>query len=265
MRILRKTLKDELPITIVFCVILTFTIFLIIQEFAIARHLDFSSFIRSDLPDPIKRIASKILVLNVFGGYLHIVASVNWIIVAGIFVSLVSSSLISKEMEKKTLPLVLAHPISRFQVILQKYMAFILYLAVISGFSLLGFYLGIYRGFISVPYNMKFVAQTVLNGFTFFMALSGVGLLSSVVFSEQKRAAISTMLYFFLSYLAFFLGAFSPRWETVKNYTLFRFFNTEKLLFYYVFSWKDCASLVLICSILFIISAIIFQRKDISA
>ncbi len=263
MFILKKTLKDEFLITVIFCLILTVSIFLVIQEFSIARHLDFSSFIK-DVPGPFKKLAEKFLVLNVFGGYLHIVAAVNWIIISGIFVSLVSSSLISKESEKKTLALLLAHPVNRFQIILQKYLGFILYLVLICGFSFLGFYLGIYKGSLDVPYDMKLVAKAMINGFSFFMALSGVGVLASVIFTEQKKASISTMLYFFLSYLSFFLGAFSPRWAIVKNWTLFRFFNTENLFFWGRFERLDCVYLIIIAFILFVLSSIIFQMKDIS-
>ena len=263
MYIFRKTLRDEFLITLVFCVILAISIFLVIQEFTIARHLDFSSFIK-DVPGPFKKLAEKFLVLNVFGGYLHIVAAVNWIIISGIFVSLVSSSLISKEAEKKTLPILLAHPVNRFQIILQKYLGFIIYLIFISAFSYLGFYLGIKHGYIDVPYNMTYVFRAMLNGFAFFMALSGVGILASVIFNEQKKASISTMLYFFLSYLSFFLGAFSPRWAQIKNFTLFRYFNTEELFFWGRFNKTYCIYLVVISIILFIISSIIFQMKDIN-
>lgn len=264
MFILKKTLKDEFLITVVFCIILAVSIFLVIQEFSIARHLDFSSFIK-DVPGPFKKLAEKFLVLNVFGGYLHIVAAVNWIIIAGIFVSLVSSSLISKESEKKTLPILLAHPVNRFQIILQKYAGFTLYLILICAFSFLGFYLGIYHGSLSVPYDMKLVSKAMLNGFSFFLALSGVGVLASVIFTEQKKASISTMLYFFLSYLSFFLGAFSPRWAVVKDWTLFRFFNTENLFLWGRFDRNDCIWLIGISAALFIVSSIIFQIKDINS
>lgn len=264
MRIFRKTLQDEWLITIIFCLILAGSIFLVIQEFAIARNLDFSAFIQN-VPAPMQKLAKTFLILNVFGGYLHIVASVNWIIVAGIFVSLVSSSLIAREVEKKTLPIVLAHPVGRFGVIAWKYLAFVFYMALVCIFSFLGFYLGIYHGFINVPYSIKIIARTVINGFAFFLALSGVGLFASVIFSEQKRASISTMLYFFLSYLAFFLGAFSKRWSIIKDLTFFRFFNTEELLYFGRFNYMNCIYLLGICLVLFTISAFIFHKKDISS
>lgn len=263
MHIFIKTLKDESVITLVFCIILALTIFLIIQEFAIARHLDFSALI-DKVPGPLKKIAETFLVLSVFGGYLHIIASVDWIIISGIFVSLVSASLISREAEKKTLGLLIAHPVSRFSIISQKYFAFIIYLIIISLFSFLGFYLGIYHGVINVPYSMKIIARTIFNGFAFFFALSALGLLFSVFFSEQKKASIATMLYFFLSYLAFFLGAFSPRWALVKKLTLFQFFNTEALLFYGKFNLWNCIFLFIIGIILYILAVVIFYRKDIS-
>lgn len=264
MFILRKTLKDELTITVIFCIILAVTIFFVIQEFAIARHLDFSSFIQN-VPEPLRKIANTFLVLNVFGGYLHIVASVNWIIIAGIFVSLVSASLISKEAEKKTLTLLMAHPVSRFSIISQKYFAFVFYLAVVCLFSYLGFYLGINHGYINVPYSMKMIQHTILNGFAFFFALSGVGITMSVIFNEQKKASIAVMLYFFISYLSFFLGAFSPRWSFIKDYTLFRFFNTEDLLFAGKFYPSNCFFLILIGFLLFITASFFFNRKDISS
>jgi len=263
MHIFIKTLKDESIITLIFCIILALTIFLIIQEFAIARHLDFSELI-AKVPGPLKKIAESFLVLSVFGGYLHIVASVDWIIISGIFVSLVSASLISREAEKKTLGLLIAHPVSRFSIISQKYFAFLFYLVIVCLFSFLGFYLGIYHGVINVPYSMIIIAKTIFNGFAFFFALSAFGLLFSVFFSEQKKASIATMLYFFISYLSFFLGAFSPRWAFIKKFTLFQFFNTETLLFYGKFSIWNCVMLFVIGIFLYVLAVVVFYKKDIN-
>ena len=263
MHIFRKTLKEEFFITIIFCIVLCAAIFLIIQEFAVARHLDFSAFM-DKVPPPLRKMASSFLVMNIFGGYLHVIASVCWIIISGIFVSLVSASLISKELEKKTLPLVLAHPVSRFSIITQKYAAYIFYLVIVCLFSWLGFYLGIKHGVLNMPYNMKFINQALFNGFCFFFALSGFGLFMSVIFTEQKKASIASMLYFFLSYLSFFLGAFSDTWAKVRDFTLFRFFNTEQLFYWGSFNQKNCIFLIIIGIAMYIISTLIFRHRDIS-
>lgn len=70
------------------------------------------------------------------------------------------------------------------------------------------------------------------------------------------------MLFFLLSYLSFFLGAFSEKWEKVKNFTLFKFFDTEKLFLSAKFQWQNCLALLIITIIFLTISAVIFQRKD---
>jgi ABC-type transport system involved in multi-copper enzyme maturation permease subunit len=108
------------------------------------------------------------------------------------------------------------------------------------------------------------VFQASLNGFCFFFALSGVGLFTSVIFTEQKKASIASMLYFFLSYLSFFLGAFSDKWAKIRDFTLFRFFNTEQLFYWGSYNQKNCIFLLAIGVVLFIISALIFQKRDIS-
>ncbi|MCE1245744.1 MAG: ABC transporter permease subunit [Firmicutes bacterium] len=263
MHIFRKTLKEDFLITLIFCIVLCASIYLIIQEFAVARNLDFSSFM-DKVPEPLKKMASSFLVMNIFGGYLHVITSVCWIIISGIFVSLVSASLISKELEKKTLPLVLAHPVSRFGVISQKYAAYVFYLIIVCLFSWLGFYAGIKHGVLHMPYNVKFINQALFNGFCFFFALSGFGLFMSVIFTEQKKAAIASMLYFFLSYLSFFLGAFSEKWAVVRDFTLFRFFNTEHLFYWGSYNQKNCIFLLAIGVVMFIISSLVFRQRDIS-
>lgn len=262
MTIFFKTLREEFLITLIFSIILILSIFLVIQEFSIARQLDFSQFVKN-VPGPLKKIAETFLVLNVFGGYLHIVASVAWVILTSIYVCLMASGLISREVENKTMGLLLAHPVGRIQVILEKYAAAVLYLLIITFSAFLGFYLGTYHGSINVPYKVYRYLIVTVNGFAFFLCLAAVSLFFSVLFNQHKKAAAGALLVFMLSYLSFFLGAFSPRWAKIKKYTLFKFFNTEKLFMTTEFQWENVTNLLIISLIFLVLAVILFKRKDI--
>jgi ABC-2 type transport system permease protein len=262
MHIFRKTLKDEFLFTLVFSLAISVILFLVIQEFAIARHLDFSGFI-GKVPDVLKPIAEKFLVLNIFGGYLHIVASVYWIIFTAFYTCMTFSGLVSREVERKTIPLLLSHPVSRLRVIGEKYAASVIFLVVVVFFAYVGFYTGTFHGYVDVPYSARMLIVATSSGLAFFLALSSISLFFSVVFNEYKKAAVVSLLFFLLSYLAFFLGAFSPRWAQVKQFTLFRFFDTEKLFMMTEFQTGNIISLLVISIVFVILTVLLFNRKDI--
>jgi ABC-2 type transport system permease protein len=264
MKIFQKTLREEFLITLIFCILLSAGIYLVIQEFAVARQLDFS-YLTERVPDPLKKIAEAFLVLNVFGGYLHIVASVAWIMIGSVYTCVIFSGLVARETEQKTLPLLIAHPVGRTQLLLEKYLAAVIYLFLINLAALAGFYLGTYHGLVNVPYQAYRFVYISINGAMFFLALSSLTLLLSVVFKEHKKAAITSLIFFLVSYLTFFLAAFSPKWAKIKAFTLFRFFDTEKLFMSTQFQWGNCTALLIITVILLLISGIIFHCKDLDS
>ncbi len=261
MKIFKKTLREELFITIIFCILLAGGLFLVIQEFEVARHLDFS-YITQNVPPAVRRMAEAFLVLNIFGGYLHIVASVAWIMIGSVWVCLIFSGLVARETEQKTLALLMAHPVSRVRVLAEKYLAATLYTILLVLCAFVGFYTGTFHGAVDVPYKAYRFVYVSINGLMYFIALSSVALLFSVIFNDHKKAAITSMLFFLMSYLSFFLGAFSPKWEKVKNLTFFRFFDTEKLFMSTRFQWANCTALLIITLIFLVLAGVIFHFKD---
>ncbi|MFP4497164.1 MAG: ABC transporter permease [Vulcanimicrobiota bacterium] len=263
MAIFRKTLKEEFIITLVFCVVLPITIFFAIQEFQVAKYLDFSQFIQ-DVPGPLKKIAESFLVLNVFGGYLHIVVCVNWIIITSFYICVVSSGLIAREYEQKTLGLLLSYPVSRLRVILEKYLGSVFYLFLMVAAGFLGFYVGTYHGILNVPYEVSRFLVITANGFAFFLCLASISLFFSVLFTEHQKAAVASLLFFFLSYSVYFLGAFSSKWAKVRQFTLFRYFDTEKLCMASDLKWGNIQALIIIAMVFLAVSVVIFHKKDIT-
>lgn len=261
MKIFIKTLKEEFFITVIFSILLAAGIYLVIQEYAVARHLDFS-YITDKVPEPVRKMTNAFLVINIFSGYLHIVASVAWIMIGSVWVCLIFSGLISREAEQKTLGLLMSHPVGRVGVLLEKYLAGVLYTIILVFCAYAGFYTGTYHGIVDVPYSPQRFIYVSINGLMYFIALSSVATFFSVIFREHKKSAITSMLFFLLSYLSFFLGAFSLKWEKVKSYTLFKYFDTEKLFLAAKFQWQNCLALLIITVIMLSLSAVIFIRKD---
>jgi len=184
------------------------------------------------------------------------------LLIGSIYTCVIFSGLIARETEQKTIGLLLAHPVGRTGVLLEKYLAAVVYLLLMVIFAFLGFYLGTYHGVVNVPYKAYRFVYVSINGFMFYLALSSIALLFSVIFKEHKKAAIGSLLFFLLSYLSFFLGAFSPRWEKVKAFTLFRFFDTEKLFMSTKFQWGNCTALLFISIAILCIAAFIFNKRD---
>ena len=80
--------------------------------------------------------------MNTYAGFVAVEAyELFWILILGILVGFVAASLISREVEGKTIDLLMSNPVSRRQLVLQKYLGivpFILFVNIATMLTVMG-------------------------------------------------------------------------------------------------------------------------------
>ncbi|NHI94233.1 MAG: hypothetical protein EAX96_17205 [Candidatus Lokiarchaeota archaeon] len=186
---------------------------------------------------------------------------------AGIFMVYIASSLLSQEVEEKTIDLALTKPIKRYQFLGSKIYFLAVFIGAILGVTFLLVTLGVLTSPTFLEYGMYLdrLWATYLITTLFLMALSMITFLFSTIFLKSKKSLAFGIAVFFTMY---FITSFAPYMqdaELIKFISIFTYFNPTQYLVHangFVF-FRDLIIMSSVNTALIIGSLLIFNKKDI--
>ncbi|WP_458185281.1 ABC transporter permease subunit [Haladaptatus sp. NG-WS-4] len=184
-----------------------------------------------------------------------------WLLLLGIYVAYVAGGLIAGDVERDRLDILLATPISRSKVLIEKFVSLlptVLVLNVVVGAV-------VYGSIVAVGESVSFadVAMVHLLSIPYLLTCGAIGLLLSVVFDRAdiaQRGGLGAVFALFLldsvaeSAGIDWLGAVSPT----------RYYDPTAILVAGEYDWTGAAILFGGTVALVLVSQALFQRKDIA-
>ena len=213
------------------------------------------------IPDSIMAIAGGADMTTASGWYTGEIYS----IVAPFAVIFVAISSTSKafggEMENKTIGLVVANPIARTRLAIDKVMATVIHVSVAAAFIGLGTWLGgAVSGLDLVTSNI--VAITLMMGLL-ACAVGGIALVISIV---TGRGTVALLIAALVAFLAYAWSSFLPMAESVAELAWLspwhHYIATDPLGS--GMDWASAALLATIAVVLMVLGVALFKRKDIA-
>ncbi len=154
--------------------------------------------------------------------------SLVWpILLIGLVVSL-SSAFLSGEIEKGTIGILLSQPVSRAKIFLGKFLAGIVYLiifviiSVLSVFPLAKIY--------NISYQGENQLKLALVGFLFGLAIFGLSMLFSAIFSEKGKATFTVIGILIVMYFINIIALLKDSLDKLKYFSFFYYFNYTDIL-----------------------------------
>ena len=185
-------------------------------------------------------------------------------ILAGFFPLIFASETIAGEMEKGMMDMLLAQPISRSRVLLAKFTAIAILLAVlcVACFTILVAAVALYLPQSPSIYGY---ASTFLNGYLLLLVIAALGFLCSSLTDSQRASLSVSITVVILSYIFYEgLSAFKiAPWFT--RLMPFHYANPIKTLASRQIDWWDNLILTVMMAICLSLALVVFQRKDIAA
>ncbi|WP_227375567.1 ABC transporter permease subunit [Haladaptatus halobius] len=184
-----------------------------------------------------------------------------WLLMLGIYVAYVAGNLIAGDVERDRLDILLAAPISRSKVLVEKFVSLlstILVLNVVVGVVVYGSIVAIGESISAAD-----VAMVHLLSIPYLLACGAIGLLLSVIFNRAdlaQRGGLGAVFALFLldsvseSADVDWLGAISPT----------RYYDPTAILVSGEYDWMGAAVLLVGTVALVLVSRAIFRRKDIA-
>jgi ABC-2 type transport system permease protein len=186
-----------------------------------------------------------------------------WAAMVAIYAVFAAGGIVAREVERGTMDLILAQPLSRTRLVLSKFAVFLTGVAVIA----LGSLLGILAGIVLTSEKMSLgnTALALLQGSSLVLAVGSYSLLFSCLTLDARRTLLLSGTITSALYILNFTAPALKSYTWVGRLSLFHYFAPESILRTGQLDWCGLGifwGLALLCLAL---SLAIFLRRDIVA
>lgn len=195
-------------------------------------------------------------------GFLNIeMYQIFWVLILGIIIGFIAASMISKEIEGKTFDLLMSNPLSRKQIIVEKFLGLVPMVLIIN----LGALLTIIGSTIAIGENLNFYYLFLTHSVSvlYFLAIISLGLFISTIFDEKMKASIVTMAIVVGMFILDSIAQMIPDYDYIGYFSLKNYYKPfETLKFGKVYS-TGVIVLIVFTAIVLAVTMIYFEHKDI--
>jgi ABC-2 type transport system permease protein len=184
-----------------------------------------------------------------------------WMLILGIIIGFVAASLMSKEIEGKTIDMLMSNPVSRKQIVLEKYLGLIPMLLLINFATMLTI-MGVTLA-INEELNFIYLFLTHVVSIPYFLAVLGIGILISVIIDEKMKASIIMIAILVGMFVFRSISLMIPDYENLGLVTISHYFNPYDILKYGHVDIVGLIVLIIIAIWSLLASMIYFEHKDI--
>lgn len=167
--------------------------------------------------------------MDSYVGFLNIeLYQIFWILILGILIGFIAASIISKEIEAKTIDLFMSNPVSRKQIVFEKYLGLIPMILIINFATMFAVY-GITLA-IGEEINFTNLFMTHVVSIPYFLAITGIGLLISVIIDEKMKASIIMIAILVGMFVLRSISLMIPNYEAMGYISLTHYYNPADIL-----------------------------------
>ena len=167
--------------------------------------------------------------MNTYAGFVAVEAyEIFWILILGILIGFVAASLISREIEGKTIDLLMSNPVSRKQLVLEKYLGiipFILLVNIATMLTVMGITVAI-----GEELNFGYLALTHAVSVIYFLTIASIGILISVIIDEKMKASIVTIAIVVGMFVFDSVSRLIPDYELLGSLSLTKYYVPTDIL-----------------------------------
>lgn len=185
-----------------------------------------------------------------------------WVIVMTAFSISIATGAIASEIEKGTMELLLAQPVSRRSLLLTRHLFFELGLLFLIGATLIPIAIG--SPLVNGDMNHLGLLAFVVPSFLFFTAIGSSTFFFSVLFNSRGTAIFVSLGIIIISYALDILAKINDTIGNAHFLSIFYYWDPYRYLHDIDFAWGDLAVLVAITLISTAAAVYRFERRDIA-
>jgi ABC-2 type transport system permease protein len=195
-------------------------------------------------------------------GFLNLeLYQIFWLMILAIMLGFIAASSLSKEIEGKTIDLLMSNPVSRKQIIFEKFVGLIPMFLIIN----LGTMIAVMGVTVVINEELNFTNLALVHivSIPYFLAVISIGLLISVILNEKMKAAIVMIAVIVGMYVVESLSQMAPDYEAMGYVSLNHYFNPYDALKFGEVELSGVLVLIAVAVVCLAASLIYFEHKDI--
>ncbi len=198
-----------------------------------------------------------------YPGFLNVeLYQVFWVLILALIFGHVAASVISREVESKTIELLLSNPVPRYQVVFEKFVGLIPMVLVVD-FTAMASVLLVTRG-IGEELGLYGLTITHLLAIPYFFAVVAIGTLVSTVIDRKMKASIFVMGIVVFGYLIQTLSLLAPDYRNLGSVSLIYYYDPADGLLNGTVDAVGCLVLSAVTIVCLMAAMWYFGRRDIS-
>ena len=167
--------------------------------------------------------------MHTYVGFLTLeLYNIFWLLILAIMLGFIAASSISKEIEGKTIDILMSNPVSRKQIVVEKFVGLIPMFLVVNFatmLSLIGITTAINE---NLDYGNLFMVHIL--SIPYFIAIFSLGILISVIMDEKMKSSIIMISILVGMFVLNSLSLTAPDYELIGFFSFLHYFDTFKVL-----------------------------------
>jgi len=196
-------------------------------------------------------------------GFLNIeMYQIFWVLILGLIIGFLAAASIAKEIESKTIDILMSNPVSRKQIIFEKFLGMlpmVLIINFIAMFTIMLITIGI-----GEELDFTHLILTHLISLPYFFSIVAIGLLISTIFNEKMKASVVMMAIVVAMFIFDSIAEMIPDYKTLGLISLKHYFKPYDALKLGEIDLMGNLVLIAVAVIALIIAMFYFEWKDIT-
>lgn len=227
-----------------------------------ASGIDFQAYVESFPPEVRNAFLGSVENIGTVEGFLVTeLYQFVWVLLLGIYFGYVAAGAVAGEIERNSVDLLLVNPVSRSRIVVAKFCSLLPVIVVLNGVAWLAVLVAV--AFIGEHVDPADLLVLHALFVVYHAAAASVGLLASVLFDRVRVAQGVTIALHFVLYLVDSL-TLDTDYEWVGDLALSRYFDAGEILVAGDVDWPGLAYLLVVVVVLVVVSAELFERKDVT-
>lgn len=198
-----------------------------------------------------------------YPGYLNMeMYQIFWVLILAILIAYIAASLISEEIEGKTIDMLMSNPISRQQIVIEKFLGLIPLILIVN-FVTMGVVYGLTFA-ISEEISFSHLFLTHLTSIPYFLSITGISILISTFIDKKMKASLTAMGVVVGMYILESVSLLAPKYEKIGLISITHYYDPSDLLIKGNLNITEPIILITITITSLLIAKIQFERRDIA-
>ena len=199
--------------------------------------------------------------MGTYVGFINLeLYQIFWMVILGILLGFIAASQISKEIEGKTIDLLMSNPISRKQIVFEKFIGLIPLVLIINFMTMLS----VMGTTAAIGESLSFsnLFLTHLVSIPYLLAIVSIGILLSIIIDEKMKASIIFIAVFIGMYVLESISKIVPDYEALGYVSITHYFVPYDPLKFGTVDLSGVFVLIGVITACLVISMILFEHKD---